>query len=75
MERATAHRTSVMCAQSVWWRSQRKLITDELVARGWTVLHIMGAGKVQPHELNADARMEDDVLRYPAPADARQSLL
>jgi uncharacterized protein (DUF488 family) len=75
MERASAQRTSVMCAEAVWWRCHRRLISDDFVARGWTVLHIMGAGKVQPHELNADARMEDDVLRYPAPADARQSLL
>lgn len=80
MERASMQRTAVMCAEAVWWRCHRRLVSDDFVARGWTVLHIMGAdksgaGKVQPHELNADARMVDDVLRYPAPADAQQALL
>lgn len=36
-------------------------------ARGWQVLHIMAPGKLQPHELNVDARMLDDVLSYPPP--------
>jgi uncharacterized protein (DUF488 family) len=75
MERASAQRTSVMCAEAVWWRCHRRLVADDFVARGWTVLHIMGARKVQPHELNPDARMDDGVLRYPAPADAQQALL
>jgi uncharacterized protein (DUF488 family) len=75
MERASAQRIAVMCAEAVWWRCHRRLIADDFVARGWTVLHIMAPGKTQPHELNADARMIDGVLRYPSPADARQALL
>ncbi len=75
MARASVQRTAVMCAEAVWWRCHRRLIADDFVARGWTVLHIMGPGKVQPHELNPDARMEDGVLRYPAPRDAQQQSL
>jgi uncharacterized protein (DUF488 family) len=65
MERASAQRTAVMCAEAVWWRCHRRLISDDFVARGWTVLHIMGPGKAQPHELNPDARMRGDTLVYP----------
>jgi uncharacterized protein (DUF488 family) len=75
MERASGQRTAVMCAEAVWWRCHRRLIADDFVARGWAVLHIMGPGKTSPHELNPDARMEGNVLRYPAPADAQRSLL
>jgi uncharacterized protein (DUF488 family) len=63
---AHAARTAVMCAEAVWWRCHRRLIADDFTARGWQVLHIMAPGKLQPHALNADARMLGDVLRYPA---------
>jgi uncharacterized protein (DUF488 family) len=69
MERASAQRTAVMCAEAVWWRCHRRLIADDFVARGWTVLHVMGPGKVQPHELNPDARMSGDTLVYPSSPD------
>lgn len=75
MARAGTQRTAVMCAEAVWWRCHRRLIADDFTARGWQVLHIMAPGKAQLHELNADARMVGDVLRYPPAADAQQSLL
>ncbi len=64
---ATALRvpTCVMCAEAVWWRCHRRLISDDFVARGWAVLHLLGPGNVQPHLLNPDAVMVDGVLRYP----------
>jgi uncharacterized protein (DUF488 family) len=65
MARASAQRTAVMCAEAVWWRCHRRLIADDFVARGWTVLHIMGPGKTQAHALNPDARMDGDMLVYP----------
>lgn len=70
MEQAHASRTTVMCAEAVWWRCHRRLIADDFTARGWQVLHIMAPGKATPHELNVDARMVDGVLRYP-PAQER----
>lgn len=75
MARAQAARTAVMCAEAVWWRCHRRLVADDFTARGWQVLHIMAPGKLQPHELNVDARMLDNVLRYPAPGDSQQTLL
>ena len=62
---AEARRTCVMCAEAVWWRCHRRLIADDFVARGWTVIHLMAPGRSEFHALNADAGMVDGVLRYP----------
>lgn len=69
MAQARAARTAAMCAEAVWWRCHRRLVADDFTARGWQVLHIMAPGKTQAHELNADARMVDGVLRYPPPQE------
>jgi len=71
---AQARRTSVMCAEAVWWRCHRRLIADDFTARGWQVLHLMAPGKAQPHPLNPAARMRDDVLRYPPAGDDQVAL-
>lgn len=70
MATARAERTCVMCAEAVWWRCHRRLIADDFVARGWTVLHLLGPGKTESHVLNPDAVMVDGVLRYPGPQGA-----
>lgn len=72
MAGALLRRTCVMCAEAVWWRCHRRLVADDLVARGWSVLHLMARGKLATHALNADAVLIDDVLRYPG---AQQRLL
>ena len=74
MPLASARRTSVMCAEAVWWRCHRRLISDDFVARGWQVLHLMAPGKAQEHVLNPAARMVDDVLVYPAASEAQDAL-
>ncbi len=74
MQRAREHRCAVMCAEAVWWRCHRRLISDDFTLRGWQVLHLMAPGKVQAHPLNPDARMVDDVLCYPAAGDAQATL-
>ena len=65
MAQANAARTTVMCAEAVWWRCHRRLIADDFTARGWQVLHIMAPAKTTAHDLNPDARLVDDALRYP----------
>ena len=35
-------RCAIMCAESLWWRCHRRIITDHLLARGETVRHIIG---------------------------------
>lgn len=63
-------RTVIMCAEAVPWRCHRSLVADALVARGWEVVHIIGAGRGQIHRLTSFAVVQGDRLVYPAPADA-----
>jgi uncharacterized protein (DUF488 family) len=38
-------RCAIMCAEAVWWRCHRRIITDYLIAAGETVFHILGKGR------------------------------
>lgn len=64
---ARKQRTSLMCAEAVWWRCHRSMIADELKARGARVLHIMGMNSVTEHPWTAPARMVDGKLTYAEP--------
>ncbi len=56
-----------MCAEAVWWRCHRRIITDYLLAHGWNVRHIMGAGKIDNAEINESAIIHaDGRITYPA---------
>jgi uncharacterized protein (DUF488 family) len=59
------HRCAIMCAEAVWWRCHRRIITDYLLARGVPVEHIMGPGLVTPATLTPGAlALKDGTLRY-----------
>jgi uncharacterized protein (DUF488 family) len=47
--------TAVMCAEKLYWRCHRRLLSDYLTARGAAVEHIVEAGRLQPHRLTAGA--------------------
>jgi uncharacterized protein (DUF488 family) len=64
--RARSTRAVVTCSEAVPWRCHRRLIADALAARGWSVLDIMAAGKVEPHRLTPFARVEGTRVTYPA---------
>jgi uncharacterized protein (DUF488 family) len=53
-------RTTVMCAEAVWWRCHRMLVSDALTARGVAVEHILAESKTQPHKLTPFARVRED---------------
>jgi len=53
-----------MCAEAVPWRCHRSLVSDALVARGATVLHILDA-KTSPHTLTSFAVVRDGLVSYP----------
>jgi uncharacterized protein (DUF488 family) len=36
-------RCAIMCAEAVWWRCHRRIITDYLIAVGEAVFHILGS--------------------------------
>ncbi|MYT29627.1 DUF488 family protein [Streptomyces sp. MspMP-M5] len=66
---AAAERTAVMCAETVWWRCHRKMISDFLVlARQVKVLHLMHDGTLHPHLTSPEARLwpERGLLIYEA---------
>ncbi|MFZ0136425.1 MAG: DUF488 domain-containing protein [Candidatus Sulfotelmatobacter sp.] len=61
---AERSRTAYMCAERVYFRCHRMLVSDWLVAHGHEVLHIDGTGPVKPHHLTTEARMIDGALIY-----------
>jgi uncharacterized protein (DUF488 family) len=56
--------TAIMCAEAVWWRCHRSLISDYLKARGVDVIHILDAGKTEPHPYTSAARIVAGELSY-----------
>jgi uncharacterized protein (DUF488 family) len=61
---ADKSRATYMCAERVYFRCHRMLVSDWLVAHGHEVLHIDGTGPVKPHHLTSEARVIDGRLIY-----------
>ena len=61
---ASAQRTAYMCAEAVWWRCHRSMISDALSVRGIEVIHIIDAKHTTLHPYTAPARLADDQLTY-----------
>lgn len=61
--------TGYMCSEGLWWRCHRRIISDHLVVRGWTVMHIMPPGKLAEHALPDFARIVDGHLLYDVKAE------
>ena len=61
--------STVMCAEAVWWRCHRRIVTDHLIAAGCEVFHLMAAGRIEPAKLTPGAVVgRDGSVTYPAPA-------
>lgn len=56
--------TAYMCAEAVWWRCHRSLVSDFLKAKGWEVRHIMAVEKSQEHSYTSPARIVNGQVRY-----------
>jgi uncharacterized protein (DUF488 family) len=61
--------TAIMCAEAVWWRCHRSLISDYLKARRIEVIHILDENKTEPHPFTSAARIIDDILSYASEVD------
>ena len=61
---ASEQRTAMMCSEAVWWRCHRSMVSDYLKAKGWTVWHIMAAGKADEHPYTSPARVEGGRVFY-----------
>lgn len=66
--------TAIMCAEAVWWRCHRGLVSDYLKARGIEVMHIVDARKADPHPWTSAATIVDGSLSYSASASAEPPL-
>jgi uncharacterized protein (DUF488 family) len=64
LEVARARRTTIMCAEAVWWRCHRSLIADYLRSKDIEVAHIMSAAKSEPHRFTSPARIVEGELSY-----------
>src|SRR5436309_14105360 len=58
--------TAIMCAEAVWWRCHRSLISDYLKACGVEVIHVLDAKKTEPHPFTSAATIVDGELSYDA---------
>ena len=62
--------TAVMCAEKLYWKCHRRLLSDYLTAHGASVEHIVEAGRLETHRLTAGAVIAAKcTVTYPAPAD------
>ncbi|GAB2539385.1 DUF488 domain-containing protein [Rhodanobacter koreensis] len=64
---AAGKRTALMCAEAVWWRCHRSLISDVLKLRGIEVIHIIDAAHSTLHPYTSPARIVDGQLSYALP--------
>lgn len=70
---AGGQRTAIMCAEVLWWRCHRRLISDVLVSLGIEVLHIGAGPSAEPHRLSTPARLVRGTLRYDDAPPAQSS--
>lgn len=67
LEAGRQRRCAIMCSEAVWWRCHRRIVSDYLIARGETVFHIMGEGRLEPARLTPGAVVRaDGSVVYPA---------
>ncbi len=55
---------AIMCAEALYWRCHRNLVSDYLKSRGVRVLHIMPGGKTVPHKYTECAKLTKGNLSY-----------
>lgn len=61
---AVEKRTAVLCAEAVWWRCHRGLISDDFKARGWEVIHLVSLGRAEEHPYTKAAQVVGGELSY-----------
>jgi uncharacterized protein (DUF488 family) len=61
---AAQRRTAIMCAEQLYVRCHRMLISDYLLGRGHTVLHIVDEAPPAEHKMSEEARMIEQQLVY-----------
>jgi uncharacterized protein (DUF488 family) len=60
-------RCAIMCAEAMWWRCHRRIITDYLIAAGESVFHIVASRRIEPARMTESAIVHPDgTVTYPA---------
>jgi uncharacterized protein (DUF488 family) len=73
---AEISRTAVMCAEKLYWKCHRRLLSDYLVTQGIEVIHIVGPGELSSHKLTPYAVATGAGVIYPSqePGDMQKTL-
>ena len=64
MDIAARSPAAFMCAESLWWKCHRSLISDYLKSKGHEVIHIMSVDKTELHPYTSAARIVEGELSY-----------
>ena len=73
---AAKSRTVIMCAEKLYWKCHRRLLSDYLVSWGVEIIHIIEHGRFLSHELNPYAVATESGVIYPArQQNDKQSML
>jgi len=63
---AAQSHTAVMCAEKLYWKCHRRLLSDYLTARQIKVIHILDTGKTSEHKLTQGAVITETGVIYPS---------
>lgn len=64
-------RCAIMCAEAVWWRCHRRIVSDYLLASGESVLHLMNDERIESARLTPGAIIRGSGVIYPAVSESR----
>lgn len=65
IQEASTSKLTVMCAEALYWRCHRMLLSDALFVRGNAVFHIVDEKHIEPHNLTKFAKVEGNQILYP----------
>jgi len=51
---------AIMCAETLWWKCHRRMISDALHARGNEVIHLIKPGDRNAHKPVAEMRVDEE---------------
>jgi uncharacterized protein (DUF488 family) len=58
--------TAIMCAEKLYWKCHRRLLSDYLTSRHVKVIHILDTGGISEHELTPNAVITETGVVYPS---------
>lgn len=67
LSRVAESRVAIICAEKLYWKCHRRLLSDYLTAKHVKVVHILDPGKTAEHKLTQDAVITETGVIYPLP--------